>query len=36
MTMREVIAGCAGDLVISGGFLEEVTLVWSLPFEVWS
>lgn len=36
MTMREVTAGCAGDLVIRSGFLEEVTLVWSLPFEVWS
>lgn len=27
---------CASGLVISSGFLEEVTLVWSLPSEVWS
>lgn len=34
MTMREVTAGCAGGLKIRSGFLEEVTLVWSLRFEV--
>lgn len=36
MTMRKVTEGCAGGLVVRGGFLEEMTLVWSLPLRVWS
>lgn len=34
--MREVTEGCPRDLVVQGGFLEEVALVWSLPWRVCS
>lgn len=34
--MREVTKGCAGDLVVRRGFLEEMKYFWSLPSRVWS